>query len=447
MKIGILNYTSSWKTISSQIGINFEEINLFHNNLDNFNFIIINRNTSNDENNILNRLLNNGTELLEIKNYFTKSDLYSKFVNSLHPSLFGDILYNQVIDFNSILYFYSNNSFFNIIKTKYSNIYQLGIDVDEFYTDTKTTRKNFYFSNSTRYPNETVASNSKYQIRQIIYSILLNSNFDLNSNKRQSIFTFRIDSDKSSEYQMFSLYEVLNKYDIKGTWFLDIKSHIHFFEKLLNYKKQELGIHCYEHNQFKNYNLRKSDIQKAISFFKNFNLKQNGISAPFGEWNNEINSIYEEFNFSYSSEFSLDYDNFPFYPILKNKFSNVLQIPIHPICIGSLRIASFSEKEMIKYYETIILNKFKMNEPICLYHHPTHGHHNVLEFIFDFVTKLGIPKLNYNTYSYLWKNNQLYFGCNKNFVQNYARNLSSTRQFSIRHKIQNYLESYYKLTP
>ena len=42
----------------------------------------------------------------------------------------------------------------------------------------------------------------------------------------------------------------------------------------------------------------------------------------------------EDLGYLYSSEFQLGHDDFPFYPWKGNRFSRILQIPVHPVCEG-----------------------------------------------------------------------------------------------------------------
>ena len=48
-----------------------------------------------------------------------------------------------------------------------------------------------------------------------------------------------------------------------------------------------------------------------------------------------------------------DYDNLPC-SIIKDRFSNVMQIPIHPISIGRLNRSHYSSNEMIEYYSNVL---------------------------------------------------------------------------------------------
>ena len=79
-------------------------------------------------------------------------------------------------------------------------------------------------------------------------------------------------------------------------------------------KNQEIALHCYHHKVSKNYYYNESNIKEGIEIFNKAEIPLFGYAAPYGEWNFNIAKAIEQANFIYSSEFTLDYDNLPFYP-------------------------------------------------------------------------------------------------------------------------------------
>jgi hypothetical protein len=115
---------------------------------------------------------------------------------------------------------------------------------------------------------------------------------------------------------------------------------------------------------------------------------------------------------SYSSEFSYDYDNVPSYPFINNHFTSVLQLPIHPICPGSLRRSGYTEEEMVEYFISLIDKKLSLREPICFYHHPTHHFTEVFDIVFQYIRENHIHACSYSEYALWWmkRNNvQIHF--------------------------------------
>ncbi|HEV3121764.1 MAG TPA: hypothetical protein VGY53_07670, partial [Isosphaeraceae bacterium] len=61
----------------------------------------------------------------------------------------------------------------------------------------------------------------------------------------------------------------------------------------------------------------------------------------------------------------------PFFPWLGNRFSRVLQIPVHPVCDGLFLDAGASDGHPIAdYLKCVVRSKIDMGEPAFVYGHP-----------------------------------------------------------------------------
>jgi hypothetical protein len=191
-------------------------------------------------------------------------------------------------------------------------------------------------------------------------------------------------------------------------WFLDTKSHEEWLTRFKDFVGQEIGVHCYEHNTFSSYGRNEENLIRAASLLEKNGLHPVGASAPFGTWNPAIACAFQHLRMSFSSEFSLDYDNLPFFPVLNNRFTPVLQLPIHPICVGSMIRAGYTDKEMTEYFYRIIDKNILEREPICLYHHPTHHRWKVIEDVFHHLRSKNIRNLSYSQYAGWWRKRSSY---------------------------------------
>ena len=144
------------------------------------------------------------------------------------------------------------------------------------------------------------------------------------------------------------------------------------------------------------------NIKLGIEELKKINVVPTGFAAPFGEWNEELNQSLEELNFKYSSEFSYAYDCFPLYPEVKNSFSKVLQLPIHPLSFGRLRWGGHDDEAMLNYFINIIEQKLTLQEPVILYTHPGEERLNILNEIFRKINIFNIPILTFNDFYDWW---------------------------------------------
>ena len=169
-------------------------------------------------------------------------------------------------------------------------------------------------------------------------------------------------------------------------------------------QNQEIGLHCYRHKVFNNFRKNNLNLQKGVSILKKNGIENLGFASPFGVWNTALSDSINKLNFKYSSEFGLDYDNLPFFPIMnKNKFSNVLQIPIHPICVGSLKNSKHNSEKIKKYFENIIKNHTSNNLPIFIYDHPKQFEEKILKWLFNKINELNFPSLTLQDYAEWWK--------------------------------------------
>ena len=171
-----------------------------------------------------------------------------------------------------------------------------------------------------------------------------------------------------------------------------------------NFKTIEFGYHNDRHIVFNNFKKDKTNIDNGLAKLQPSKIKNiNGFSAPLGVWNITLNNAIKD-TFLYSSEFTYDYDNFPSFPIINNKFSKILQVPIHPISIGRLNRSHYSKNDMINYYLMIIENKYLNNEPIILYYHPNNENFSVIENIFKRIQSLNIKIMTMYEYYCFWIN-------------------------------------------
>jgi len=289
-------------------------------------------------------------------------------------------------------------------------------DVNALILDWRSRRKNFYFDKR-RLASEIVATISKGILRRFLALVLesLHMYRDIPfvhkwyfPQGERTIFTFRVDSDSGSQEDISELYALCERNSIPTMWFLDTKSHEEWLPRFRDFDGQEIGVHCYEHTTFSSYAKNEENLIRAASLLEKNGIHPVGASAPYGTWNPAIAGAFEHLGMSFSSEFSLDYDNLPFFPVLNRRSTPVLQLPIHPICVGSMIRAGYTDEEMKKYFHRIIDKKILEREPICLYHHPTHHRWEVIEEVFHYLRSKNIRNLSYSQYAGWWRKRNAY---------------------------------------
>lgn len=422
--IGITKLIPSWEAVLQQIGVCFHEINYLKNNLNDYPVIIISSKLSKEEKKNYSEYLFNGggiiTEASLAENLFkvnTKSS-YLKFIYSEN----SDIFYNYFIcdlykrskiarDANHLENQKNNPAVLHVKKGKGNLIVFPDNFVSALY-DKRIIRKNFYSNYSEKYTSERVSKVSKgiikihiqkaleylFHIKDLPFVHLWNF-----PNGEKNIFAFRIDTDFGTREEIKSLYKLLEEYKIPAAWFIETRSSQNWIRLFNEFENQEIAYHCYRHKNFTSYKKDKDDFETGLKILRDAGINPNGYAAPYGEWNEIVGRLSNEFNFLYSSEFGFAYDALPFYPLLNNSLSNVLQIPIHPISVGRLHWGGHTEENMIKYYFEVIDNKLFVNEPIFLYTHPFEKRLNVFKEVFKKIKEINIPLLTLSEYAEWWR--------------------------------------------
>ncbi len=413
MQIGLVRYEPVWELVLRQIGIPFSVVSDGSNLLNDFSVIIVNGTMDTFLQTSLEDFVRRGGSVLYTTNSVNAVDdrtVSKSFVRSLPPSKNDLYQFNGILDLFSRVSFFHNNDFADVEPFGDGWKAYLGIDINVAIS-TNSQRNNFY-RNTGRMPNETVALRSKGTLRQLIFSLIQKLHHLQQMpfvhqwyypDSEPTVFTMRIDSDKGTQSQIEQIYQLSERHNNPTTWFLDVKSHESWLPYFKKFEHQEIGVHCYEHLLHRSTILNRENFEKALMLLRKNNLNPKGITAPTGEWNKEYAEAIESLGFQYSSEFAYDYDNLPSYPFMKNRFLPFPQLPIHPVCIGTMLRARMSDEEMAAHYRTVIDTNILLNEPICLYHHPTHEHNGVFEEVFRYINERNILKLSYTQYSDWWK--------------------------------------------
>ena len=421
LKVGIFPNNPGWEIILNQEGIPYEIVS-GKSDLTPENFAVIiqsNKIPNKQKERIESYLENEGSILFDAKCYadFFRIKSKSKKADFLIPdetSIFSD---SGLVDIYSKIYLLKSDNLelldqdlqIQQNKAGKGNILVLPFDVNNLMLDTNSNRRKFYFQRK-ELPSEIVAKIAKSPIRRIVKTSL-EYLFHLKDlpfvqiwyypNGYKNVFVFRIDTDFCSKEEAKELYKICEKNQIKATWFVDTNS-----QKLDTYIKmnnQEVALHCARHRVFEDYQQNYDNLTKGKNVLEKAKFSPTGFASPFGEWNPKLGKAIEDLDFKYSSEFALNYDDFPYYPFFAGKKSDVLQIPIHPISLGRLRRSHFSDDEMLNYYFNVINEKLQSNEPIIFYHHPHQKRFEIFDEIFRVINKHKIWKPNFSEFSNWWK--------------------------------------------
>jgi peptidoglycan/xylan/chitin deacetylase (PgdA/CDA1 family) len=218
-----------------------------------------------------------------------------------------------------------------------------------------------------------------------------------------NVFGLRVDTDYSNREDVLSLYLFIKGLNLPASWFLHVKAHVGWIRDFQKMEGQEIGIHCYGHEEYGRKGSGRYGIEKARNLLGGLGISPEGFAAPYGVWKEELPVDLELMGFGYSSEFGYDYDNLPLFPWVMGGFSPVLHIPVHPVTIGNLKRCGYGELDMNAYFEAVVRRKLAVNEPLLFYCHPGDGHFNVLENLSSHAEEWNLRNLTFGEYAGWWK--------------------------------------------
>lgn len=250
-----------------------------------------------------------------------------------------------------------------------------------------------------------------------------------------SVFLFRVDVDYVDLKGLENIFEITKKFDIKGTYFVNISGEEEFDEEIAHLKlkkpttpqrrkilqkilrdNNELANHGYWHYVFHDYKKNYQNIKKCNLFLeKLFGVQNKGFAAPGGEINNSLLKAINQANLLYSSN-ELSEGGFPYFIYIQNKKSKVLEIPVYYLCDASFEtlgckesrqaISSCYRNILRSSYLKYIKRQIKSNEPIGILIHPHligRIAKNFFNPIFSEINKLKIPSYTFKQFAEWWK--------------------------------------------
>jgi len=446
LQIGIVADSLVWEEVFRQEGVPFTLADLSAGSIQDIcSMLVVNRTLSNSERNVVEAYLRGGGAVLGYTQHLlnvagtagTKEKL--DYLVGDHDDIFSSFqlldlgLYGVVPREANVLRTQANQ--FGAFAGGFGGGHAviLPFDVEEVLSDIRVASKSFY-STRDRLPSERVSLVGKGEARQ-----LLRRAFEYLHHVRnlpyahlwyfpygkRNLFAFRIDSDGALQRDIDELYNLATNHLISMTWFLDVKSHEPWLKHFARMVNQEIGVHCYEHTTFSTYDDNLKNMTRAVKEIEATGLTPEGFAAPFGMWNEELGKAIGQLGFQYSSEFSNAYDTLPLLPHTRGTRYHTLQVPVHPICPGSLMRVGYSSAHMKEYYWRVMNTKLSHAEPLFFYHHPSHRHLDVVEFIFQSMRQQNIDNVSLGEYARWWKKRR-----DVKFVVSYLNDRISMVQYS-----------------
>lgn len=191
------------------------------------------------------------------------------------------------------------------------------------------------------------------------------------------VFGFRVDTDEGRSTEIGAMLSLSTAAGMKFTWFINTGSYHYDLSAVaeLVAAGQDVQLHGHRHRVFTRTGDNLDSIVRGRDSLARLGINVTGFAGPYGDWNPTLDRALNDAGMSYSSEFGWGYDDLPAYPIVNGKRSAVLQVPVHPICTGSLRLARCIPGKMLLYYEQVMRRQAARAEPCFIYDHPVAASH------------------------------------------------------------------------
>jgi hypothetical protein len=187
----------------------------------------------------------------------------------------------------------------------------------------------------------------------------------------RSAFGFRADLDEPIPEDYFRFGRARRGMRDCTTHFVSTRAYGDERAVLADLRELDTQSHGHFHVIYRDPEANRRNLNRAHDRLVASGIDPVGFAAPEGRWNPGLDSVLEELGYLYSSDFQVGYDDLPFYPWRDGRFSNVLQVPIHPVCEGLFLEAGVRDSRLVgSYLASVVRAKLKAGEPAFVYGHP-----------------------------------------------------------------------------
>lgn len=187
----------------------------------------------------------------------------------------------------------------------------------------------------------------------------------------RSVFGFRVDLDEPepADYDRFARGRT--PLEDCTTHFLNTHAYGELRGVLADLRGRDVQSHGHFHHVYRDPEANRRNVERAHEILLREGFAPGGFAAPGGRWNAGLDRALEAFGYDYSSDFGIGYDDLPFFPWLGDRFSAVLQVPIHPICEGLfLEAGARGGRPIADHLVGAVRRGIAAGEPALVYGHP-----------------------------------------------------------------------------
>lgn len=187
----------------------------------------------------------------------------------------------------------------------------------------------------------------------------------------RSAFHFRADLDEYEPEDYARFARARKPLDDCATHFISTHAYGGDSAILDDLRQLDAQSHGHFHVVYRDESANRRNLERAHEILEGTGIHPEGFAAPEGRWNPGLDRALEELGYRYSSDFQLNYDDFPFFPRRDGRFSRVLQIPVHPVCEGLFQLAGLNSGRVVgEYLAAVVRSRIASGEPAFVYGHP-----------------------------------------------------------------------------
>ncbi len=141
---------------------------------------------------------------------------------------------------------------------------------------------------------------------------------------------------------------------------------------LRDLKDHDTQSHGHFHHVYRDPEANRVNLERAHRILASFGIRARRASPRrTADGAPGLDDALEDFGYLYSSDFQLGYDDFPFFPWKGDRFSRVLQVPVHPVCEGLFLEAGITDGQAIgEYLASAVAARLDAGELAIAYGHP-----------------------------------------------------------------------------
>lgn len=186
----------------------------------------------------------------------------------------------------------------------------------------------------------------------------------------QSAFNLRLDLDECEPGDYARFAQARRPLDGCSTHFVSTAAYAGTPEVLADLRGVDAQSHGHYHFVYRDPEANRRNLERAHRLLVSAGITPEGFAGPHGRWNEGIDGVLESLGYAYSSDFQLGYDDVPFFPWLGERFSRVLQVPVHPLCEGVFFEAGGDDRSVAEHFVRVVKAKVQAGEPAFVYGHP-----------------------------------------------------------------------------